>query len=237
MPVDLSPAHPRRSGAPSPLRRTSASLQLHDLLRGRIISLDLAPGAPLSRVELAEEYGVSQTPVRDALRKLEQEGLVFVYPQSRTEVTRIDLDQARETQFLRLSLELEIARRLATSPDRGFVPVVARILRQQKAALELDADLARFKVLDLEFHQAFFTAAGVANLWPVVQERSGHIDRLRTLNLPDPGKALDILAVHSRIFDAITAGEAGAAEAAVREHLSGTLAAAEAIREKYPEYF
>lgn len=236
MPVDLSPdGTPRTNG--SQLRRTSASSQLHDLLRARIISLELAPGAPLARAELAEQYGVSQTPVRDALQKLEQDGLVFVYPQSRTEVTKIDLRQARETQFLRLSLELEIASQLAGADKREFVPTATRILRQQRAALELDADFTRFAELDREFHGTFFTAAGVADLWSVVQERSGHLDRLRTLNLPDPGKAATILAAHHEILDAIAVGDAEAARAAVRNHLSGTLAAANTIRARHPEYF
>ncbi len=236
MPVDLSPGYAPRSGG-SPLRRTSASLQLHELLRARIVSLDLAPGVPLARNEIAEQYGVSQTPVRDALQKLEQEGLIFVYPQSRTEVTKIDLRQARETQFLRLSLELEIASQLARGSDREFVPAAARLLRQQKAALELDGDFVRFAALDREFHETLFGAAGVADLWIVVQERSGHLDRLRALNLPDPGKASTILIAHHAILDAIAAGEAEAARAAVRKHLSGTLAAASLIQERHPEYF
>ena len=236
MPVDLSPGSSARADGVA-LRRTSASQQLRDLLRARILALDLAPGTPLSRTELAEQYGVSQTPVRDALQKLEQEGLVFVYPQSRTEVTKIDLGQARETQFLRMSLELEITRQLALSRERAFVPVAARILRQQKEALELDADFERFASLDRQFHETLFAAAGVLGLWSLIQERSGHLDRLRALNLPNPGKAATILDAHREILDAVAAGEVAAAQAAVRAHLSGTLALAGAIRDAHPAYF
>ena len=107
----------RGGGARRLPRRPTASQMLYDSLRDRVLSLELAPGAPLSRAEIAETYGVSQTPVRDALQRLEAEGLVETFPQSRTLVAKIDLAHARETQFLRLGLELEVARVLAAAPD------------------------------------------------------------------------------------------------------------------------
>src|SRR5688500_15793647 len=93
-------------------RRAPAAHQAYEDLRARILSLALEPGTALSRPSLAESYGVSQTPVRDAFLKLQQEGLVDIYPQSRTTVTKIDISQARETQFLRTSIEIETIRLL-----------------------------------------------------------------------------------------------------------------------------
>lgn len=71
----------------------------------------------------------------------------------------------------------------------------------------------------------------------VIEARSGHIDRLRKLNLPAPGKSESILDCHSRILDAIERGDVEAARAVLREHLSGTLAMADEIRERNPEFF
>jgi len=219
------------------LKRTSAAHQLCDVLRDRIISLDLPPGLQLSRSDLAAAYGVSQTPVRDALQMLDQEGLVIVYPQSRTEVTRIDIRHARETQFLRVSLELEVVRTLCLRPGTEAVDVAARILRQQETALRADGDLARFAALDRAFHQTMFEAVGVPELWALIQSRSGHIDRLRKLNLLDPGKAATILSAHATILDRVRARDVDGAQAAVREHLSGTLAQVEEIRAAHGQYF
>lgn len=220
-----------------PLRRVSASQEIHASLRGRIVALELAPGRNLSRAEIAEHYGVSQTPVRDAMMKLEEEGLLEVFPQSKTAVSKIDVAQARETQFLRLSLEVEIARRLADASDPARGVAQARImLSRQKAALAA-GDLAHFKEMDHAFHGALFESAGVATLWDLVTGRSGHIDRLRQLNLPDPGKTAEILACHDGILDAIAAGDAAEAEAQVRLHLSGTLRQIEQIMTRYPEFF
>ncbi|MBB4276183.1 GntR family transcriptional regulator [Rhizobium mongolense] len=219
------------------LKRTSTSRQLYDVLRGRIISLDLPPGMHLSRSEIALAYGVSQTPVRDALQMLEAEGLVVVYPQSRTEVTRIDLRQARETQFLRLSLELEVIRYLTETQPEAVIKQADRLVALQETALNVDHDLERFALLDRQFHQTMFEGAGVADLWVLVQSRSGHIDRLRKLNLMDPGKAGTILYSHREIIDNVRDGDVPRAQEAVRRHLTGTLATVDAIREAHTHFF
>lgn len=218
------------------IKAVSASEQIRDALRERIVSLELVPGQALSRLQIAELFGVSQTPLRDAMMKLEQEGLLVIYPQSKTEVSKIDVDQARETQFLRLSLELEATRHLAEENRNDPTANARRTLLAQEAALA-SGDIERFAWLDKQFHQSLCKAAGVAGLWRLVDERSGHIDRLRNLSLPDPGKPASILRDHDRILTAIEAGDTAATSKAVREHLSGTLASVELIIGRNPGYF
>ena len=75
-----------------------------------IIALELPPGSPLSRAALATQFGVSSTPIRDALMRLAEEGLVDVFPQHATVVSRIDVGLAQQAHFLRQALELEIVR-------------------------------------------------------------------------------------------------------------------------------
>lgn len=218
-------------------RRPSAADRVYAALRDRIVSLDLVPGTNLARPAIAAEYGVSQTPVRDAFLRLDAEGLITVYPQSRTVVAPIDIDHARETQFLRIGVELEVTRCLAASGDPKALVTPRRILTLQRLALEEEDDLDRFSALDWHFHHALSDAVGYPDLWRMISRRSGHIDRLRNLNLPDPGKAKNILDLHTRILDAISAGDRAATEAAVREHLSGTLATVEQISAAHPGYF
>ncbi len=218
------------------IRRMPASLQIRDALRERIIDLDFLPGQGLSRMELANEYGVSQTPVRDAMLQLEEEGLLVIYPQSKTEVSKIDVDQARETQFLRLALELEVTRGLARSADAERLAPARKVAASQEAALAT-GDLERFSRLDQVFHLTLCELAGAANLWRLVSAQSGHINRLRNLNLPDPGKPANIMHYHLKILAGIEAGDTAATEAAVREHLSGTLSMVPAIMTRYPDYF
>lgn len=219
-----------------PIQYGSAAGRVYAGLRERIILLDLLPDTVLSRTDIAKDYSVSQSPVREAIRKLEQEGLVVSFPQSKTLVTKINVDHARETQFLRLSLELEVTKTLIHLQDPDLLRPSSRILRMQKMAGE-DRDISEFSALDRLFHLSFFQAAGVASLWHMISGRSGHIDRLRTLNLPDPGKISAVLKSHEGILSAIVKHDSQEVEAQTREHLSGTLASLPTIMRTYPEYF
>jgi len=215
-------------------RKRPAAPQIYEDLRERIVSLEISPGTNLSRSTLAEHYRVSQTPVRDAILKLEQDGLVEIYPQSRTLVARIDTEDARETQFLRMSIELEATRLLARGDDKTAIGPARELLDRQKAA---GSDLVTFTRLDRQFHQSLCEAAGHRRLWELIIQRSGHLDRLRRLHLPTPGKIAQILLDHAAIIDAILASDVEATATAVRAHLSGTLSAAGTIAAQHPDHF
>lgn len=229
----LVKASDRQTG---PIQSGSAASRVYSGLRSRIISLELLPGTIVSRPDLAREYDVSQSPLREAIQQLEHEGLLASYPKSKTLVTRIDVEQARETQFMRLGIELELGRTLAQKKDSELLLASRRILRMQRMAGE-DRDISEFTALDWLFHLSLFQAAGVPSLWHMISNRCGHIDRLRRLNLPDPGKISAVISAHEKILDAIAAGNLTETEAQIRKHLSGTLAQLPEIARLHPEYF
>src|SRR5712664_2881561 len=136
--MSSSPAILRRSPARSARtldRDRQAAPQVFEQLRKLIISLALPPGSPLSRNALAEQFGVSSTPIRDALMRLEEEGLVDVFPQYATVVSRVDVRLAQQAHFLRQAIELEIVRALAISHDGALAAELnAVIARQQQFA-------------------------------------------------------------------------------------------------------
>ena len=218
-------------------RRLPVSAQIFDLLRAQIVALQLAPGTPLSRSALAERFGVSQTPIRDALLRLEQEALVTVHPQSSTMVAPIDVDQAHEAQFLRISLECEVSRTIALDPGAYDLETPARLLEEMHAAWDRGQDKPTFIERDLPYHRAMFRTTGHEALWDLVKHRSGNVDRLRNLHLPTPGKAAQILADHHAHLDALRAGDEVEAQAVIRRHLTGTLRAANEIREAHRPFF
>jgi DNA-binding GntR family transcriptional regulator len=215
--------------------KRQASPQVFERLREMIIGLELKPGAVLARADLAQMFGISQTPVRDALIKLSEEGLVDVFPQHATVVSRIDLASARQAHFLRKAVEAEVAATLAG--DAGEL-----LVAQLRAQIQVQAALAsgehhdRFIAADREFHRLMYAAAGVPDLHDLVGRMSGQVDRLRRLDLAAAGKAKAVVRDHKRIVDAIASGDPDQARASVREHLSGTLARIEEIRLQYPEY-
>ena len=216
-------------------RDRQAAPQVFERLRGMIISLELPPGSPLSRAALASQFGVSSTPIRDALMRLEEEGLVEVFPQYATVVSQVDVRLAQQAHFLRQAVELEIVRMLALRHDQAFAAELnATIARQQHYARA--GDLEKFMAADNEFHSLLYAATDKQDIWSLVRSRSGHIDRLRRLHLPSPGKAQDIVRHHKLIAKAIEAGDPDEAQKHVRTHLSGTLSELAQIRARYPEY-
>src|SRR5205814_7085180 len=118
--MDPPPIAARRAAPRSEVRLDrdrQAAPQVFKRLRGMIIALALPPGSALSRAELAAQFGVSSTPIRDALMRLEEEGLVDVFPQYATVVSRIDIRLAQQAHFLRQSVELESVRGFGISHD------------------------------------------------------------------------------------------------------------------------
>ena len=223
---------------PHKLDRTrQAAPQVFEWLRASILSLQLAPGTALSRTELAERFELSQTPVRDALLQLAQEGLVDIFPQHATLVSRIDIASATQAHFLRCAIELEVVRTLALAPADDTAVLRAKLTAQidLQAALAM-ADTEEFITSDQAFHRLMYEAAGAPDLYELVRRRSGHLDRLRRLDLPSPGKAERVVRDHRAIVAALAARDPEAAQAAMRTHLSGTLGRIADIRARHPDY-
>jgi len=228
--------HHSRSAAIHRIDRSRhAAPQIFERLRDMILSLELTPGTVLSRIELANQYGLSQTPVRDALMKLGEEGLVDIYPQHATVVSQINVASALQAHFLRRSIELEVVRTLTEQRDVMLIAQLRATIAGQTQLLDLK-NYEQFALLDQTFHRQMYEAAGVPQLWDLVRRLSGHIDRLRRLNLPVEGKTLAVVRDHTAIVDAIEKGDAKAAQAALREHLSGTLSQVDQIRASHPNF-
>jgi DNA-binding GntR family transcriptional regulator len=215
-------------------RMRNASAQVFDHLRERIISLDLKPGVQLQRDELAAYFELSSTPIRDALTRLGEEGLVDIVPKQTTAVRAIDVESARQAHFLRLSLELEIVHMLARESGPQLVTTLENIVSQQALALS-HRDFATFAQVDQAFHRQMFLAAQAETLWHWMRRQSGQLDRLRGLRLSIQDEAANVLVDHASIVAAIAAGDPKGAQRHVRKHLSGTLAQLDAIRAEHPD--
>lgn len=219
---------------PEPARAVAA--QVFERLREMIVALELAPGAVINRQHLQAEFDVSSTPLRDALIKLAEEDLVEIFPQSATRVSLIDVAKARQAQFLRRAVEQEAVRILAGLPEKDFLTELRAVIEQQKAAAKR-LEHTGFYALDRDFHRLMYEAAGAPDLFTLVRQRSGHIDRIRRINLPVAGKMQQIIRDHGLIVKAIATSDAAKAQAHVRDHLSRSLAYSQALRDKHPSFF
>ena len=144
-------------------RSRQAAPQVFERLRDMIVSLQLAPGTLLSRADLAAQFGLSQTPIRDALIKLGEEGLVDIFPQHATVVSRIDAAAAAQAQFLRRSIETELVRTIADQANAALVDQLRAQIDVQ-AALMGSAAYLEFIAADRTFHRLMYIAAGVPDL-------------------------------------------------------------------------
>lgn len=101
----------------------------YQTLRARTIAFDHAPGTRLSRPALAERFGISASPLREALQRLEQEGLIATFRQSRTVVTHLDPTLLKQAHFFRTGIECEVVNALAGAPDAAALRKIAAIIR------------------------------------------------------------------------------------------------------------
>ena len=229
----------------------AAAPQVFDILRDEIISLRLPPHTVLSRVDLQSRFGLSSTPIRDALLRLAEEGLVEIYPQRATIVSAIDLPVANQAQFLRRALEQEAVRLLCQRGSGGMAPRDLVLRLQEIVARQREIATARepllretgaqdydvFIAADRDFHKTLYDAAGAPDLWVLMRRHSGHIDRIRRLCLPTEGKMQEIIRDHTAIIKARAAADADGAQAAMRSHLSRSIAHWDDMRRAFPDHF
>ena len=157
------------------------------------------------RRQLARSYGFSRTPVREAVRKLADEGLIEIFPQSGTFAARIPLAALPETIVIRKALEETSARFAAERGRRSqIIALLAHFERQREASRAGDRDA--FHQADEAFHGAIAEAAGYRGIWALVEQVKVHVDRYRRLTLPQEGRMARAIREHAAIAAAIEVG-------------------------------
>lgn len=233
-----TPTTARRRAAPARARgaskaRSSASVpDLFQVLRGRIASQAIAPGAKLRETDLATEFGVPRTRIRDALAALEQRGLVVREPNRGAVVTRLDLSQVFHIYDLREALE-GLAARLATErvPPEHWQRDVALFRGPMKELIErgdLDAYIDQYEALRRRIIEAAANPV-LAEMLDIIYEKTQVLIR-RIIILP--GRAEVGRRQHLATLEAMRRGEAAEAERLRREGLR----TAKATLEKYQRY-
>ena len=229
--------------AQQPRRRARAradrglSRQVYQTLREEILNFARRPFEAISEQALAEELGVSRTPVREALARLSALGFVDIVPQSGSRIAPLRLNDLEKSQFLREALELALLRR---AMERGDRMELLRALRTevaiQKAFVEA-ADARRFYASDEQFHLAIAEQAGMSALLPEMARAKAHMDRFRHLTLSGLESLPTVLAQHQAIIDAIAADDVRGAIQAMQTHLRRILAFVGKARAAHRDYF
>jgi DNA-binding GntR family transcriptional regulator len=230
--VDERADTPRRR----PLARVTSASAIFEAMREAIVSLDLPPGAPLIEKALTLRFGVSRTPLREALIRLAEIGLVDVFPQSGTFVSRVPVAAIPEALAIRQALEGATIERAAAIARPADIARLDDILARQRFFAGR-RDMQAFHEADEAFHEAIAVIAGYPGAWRLLKQVKVQIDRARRLTLPAAGRMHKVVGEHVPIRDAIARRDAAAARAAMHEHLNAVIPDVERLRRQNPTFF
>ncbi len=190
---------------------------VHETLRRAIICGDIPSNTILNERQVALELGVSTTPLKEALRRLEGEGLVLTEPRRGVRVT-FDADQAHEMALARAALEGMIARMAAARIDDDGVARL-RAFVEQMAAATTAGDTERLVLLNESFHDAIHDISRCRYLQRMLVGQRIYVHTARILILSDAAERARALDEHTAICEALARRDADAAERAMREHV------------------
>lgn len=210
--------------------------RVYESLRAAILALDFEPGAVLRKADICTRFGVSRSPVSDAIIRLEADGLVEVVPQSATRVSKMSMREIREDAFLREALEVSAVEYAAIHHTEELLARLARNLRAQESQVE-DGDFEEFFRTDQAFHSLIIDCCNIARLPEAIRFVSHHVDRARLMLLPEPGRSQDSVAEHVAIYDAIRAGDPDQARAAMQAHLRQLIERLAPLEKERPHFF
>lgn len=205
------------------------------VLLHNIENLNLKPGQLVSENEIAQNLGVSRTPVREAFIELSRTGVVEIFPQKGTFISLIDLSIVEETRFLRCTIEKAVAQLVCEMCSEEDVAALEDNLQLQRACVDRK-DYKRLMKLDNEFHRLMYTACNKEMTYGLIQSVMTHFNRIRLLNLAEMDMQRTVND-HEAILLAIKKGDKDELVAAVERHLTRVNFDKNYLMKLHPEYF
>ena len=221
---------PIRLDSYQPLREVVCET-LRDAIRKGV----LKPGERLMEIQLADELGVSRTPVREAIRKLELEGYVIMMPRRGTYVANLSIRDVNEVFEIRTSLDSLASGLAAERITDEELEHLQRLLVAIGGYIE-QGDMDKIVETDTEFHDLLYTASRNTRLTGIINNLREQLTRYRTASMSYPGRLRATKEEHRRIVEAIAQGDVKEAQAASEYHMEKSeqtlLASMEAIKSK-----
>lgn len=214
----------------------STARRLERDLREAIVTLEMPPGARFTEQEVADRYGVSRQPAREAILALSRARLLDVQSHRGTVVARISARRMIEARFVREAIEVAVVRRAAIAFDPAIRKDIDENLELQARAADR-ADRVRFRAHDEAFHRALAAGCDMPGAWDALIDIKSHLDRVCHLTIPSSDSMDALIEQHRAVIDAIDRGDADAAEAAIRHHLTEILRSLPAVEAAYPDLF
>lgn len=189
-----------------------------DNIRTAILEGVLKPGERLMEMQLAEQLGVSRTPVREAIRKLELEGLVVMVPRKGAYVAQMSKKDVEELLEIRYALE-GVCTKYATGRIYPEELMELENISEKLEAAVKDNNLEEILKCDLKFHDIIYRSSKNEQLYQMTNSLWEKIYRFRFVYMSDYTSAVNIVQEHLEILNAIKAGNSELAENLARKHI------------------
>ena len=197
------------------------SVQVYESLREAIVAGDVAQGASIQEPLVAAHFGVSRTPVREALLRLRDDGLVVIRKQAGTFVAPIDPARVEEGMLVREALEPRVVEIAADKlSNREFADLESETRLMAMAAD--DNDGRSFIAADDRFHQILIEAGGFPHIADIIGRVNAQLDRVRHLSTTNRGRARAAVKEHRALMRALRAGDGEQGAKLLIEHLRGS---------------
>lgn len=213
---------------------------VYTTLRIWIVHLYLVPDTVLVDKEICAALNVSQTPVREAFQRLAKDGVLTVYPQRGTYVSKISAERANEAKLIRRGLEREVLASLRLPLRQELLLKMQHNLSLQNMLFqdsEKPESAIEFFRRDNELHSIFFEHAGLLRVWEVIEQYSMNSDRVRILYLQNVSDWTPSLNQHKLMWEAAAEGSTEKLMTVWESHFENIDDAFLVARDRYPGYF
>lgn len=207
---------PIRLDSYKPLREVVA-----ETLREAIVNGTLNPGERLMEIQLAEELGVSRTPVREAIRKLELEGFVIMIPRRGTYVADLSIKDINEVFEIRTALDVLAAGLAVERITEDELEQLERLLVEIGKLIEGD-DIDKIVEVDSQFHDVLYKASRNDRLVGIINNLREQITRFRSISIQYPGRMKVSIEEHRQLVEAIADRNTELAQQIAREHMENS---------------
>lgn len=191
-----------------------------ETLKQEILDLELKPGQAIGEQEICQRFGVSRTPVRDALRRLQEQDFVETIPYSGTYVTLLNLSNIKQMIYMRVAVELMVMGDFMDMATPMWMEEIRYVIRKQGVLIqEAGFEPEQFYRMDAQMHAIWFEATGNMKIWELLQSQQLHYTRFRMLDFVTETDFTRIIKEHNQLFDLLEKKDKDGLETALKEHL------------------
>jgi DNA-binding GntR family transcriptional regulator len=205
------------------------------VIRENIINLELKPGSMISEQDLADELGLSRTPVHEALQELAQTKIIEILPQRGSRISLIDMNLVEEAVFIRSTLEAAIIELACTTATEEDIQQLEENVNLQEFYLA-KGNLDKIMELDNAFHKYIYTMTNKMQCYSMVKLMNIHHDRVRELHL-HTSNTTTIIEEHKKILEHFKSHNSTGVKELIEMHLKHLYLDEKEIRKKYEEFF